>query len=178
MANANDVVNIAQSELQQLVCQDTRCIRKTKQRMIRKDGPKAHCSSVQDCLMAKTTEASMAMHYLDLFPDYDVPKDGKERENCRQGGLAVDDQEWNMVHFEAIGEVSDTAAALVRMSDDDNFVATINEFGRKLIDMALDAAGLREEEIADHSNIVRHLGGRCFLPIWQDLSCEISITSV
>lgn len=55
MANANNVVNIAQSELEQFICQDTRSIRKTKQRMIRKDGPKAHCSSMQNRLMAEAT---------------------------------------------------------------------------------------------------------------------------
>lgn len=112
----------------------------------------------------------MAMHYLDLFPDYDIPKDREKRENCWQGRFAVDDQEWDMIHFEAIGEVPDTASTLVRMSDDDYFMATIDEFSRQLIDMALDAARLWEEEIADHSNIVCHLGGRCFLPIRQDLA--------
>ena len=65
-----------------------------------------------------------------------------------------------MVDLEAVRKVSNTGPSFIRVSNDDDFVAAIDEFGRELIDMAFNAAGLGEEEVADHRNIVRHLG--CF----------------
>lgn len=64
-----------------------------------------------------------------------------------------------MVDLEAICEVPNTGPSFIRVGDDDDFVAAIDEFGRELIDMAFNAAGLGEEEVADHRDIVRHLEG-------------------
>ena len=44
------------------------------------------------------------------------------------------------------------------MSDNYHFVAAVDEFGGELIDVAFDAAGLGEEEIADHGDVVGHFG--------------------
>lgn len=64
-----------------------------------------------------------------------------------------------MVDLEAIRKVSNAGPSFIGMSDDDDFVAAIDEFGRKLINMAFNAAGLGEKEVADHRNIVRHSEG-------------------
>lgn len=43
------------------------------------------------------------------------------------------------------------------MCDDDDLVATIDELGGELVDVAFNAAGLGEKEVADHGDVVRHL---------------------
>ena len=110
--------------------------------------------------MAEAAKTGMAMHYFDSFSYYDVAEDREEGEDGRHGRLAVDDQEWDMVHFEAICEIVNPSTALVRMCDYDDLVAPVNELRGQLVDVALDAAELRKEKVADHSNVVRHRGQR------------------
>ncbi len=48
------------------------------------------------------------------------------------------------------------------MSYDDNFVTAVDYFRGELVDVTLDASWLGEEEIANHSDVVRsvrHRGG-------------------
>ena len=61
-----------------------------------------------------------------------------------------------MVDFEAVGEIADAGAAFVGVGDDDDFVAAVDELGGELVDVAFNAAGLGEEEVADHGDVVRH----------------------
>ena len=91
------------------------------------------------------------MHYLDLFSDDDVAKDWKEGEDSRHCGLAVDDQEGDMVDLETIGKVSDPSPTGVSMCDNDYFVTAIDQLGRQLVYVTLDSSGLREEEVTDHT---------------------------
>lgn len=42
VADTNDMIHVTQSELEQLVREDTGSIRKSKKTMIRKDRPQAH----------------------------------------------------------------------------------------------------------------------------------------
>lgn len=69
----------------------------------------------------------MAMDDLNLFPDDNIPKDGKERKDGGECGLAVDNEERDMIDLEAIREVAHSGPALVRMSDDHYFVSTIDQ---------------------------------------------------
>ena len=71
-----------------------------------------------------------------------------------------------MVDLETIGKISNTSSPFVRMGDDDDFVATIDELGRELVDVAFNAAGLGEKEVADHGDVVRHFEG------FQDLGSK------
>lgn len=78
-----------------------------------------------------TTEAAktlMAMNDLDLFPNYNISENREEREDSWKCGLAVDDKERNVVDLESICKISDTCSTFVCMSDDDDFVATIDQF--------------------------------------------------
>lgn len=78
-----------------------------------------------------TTEAAktlMAMNDLDLFSNYNISENREEGEDGWKGGLAVDDKERNVVDLESIRKISDTCSTFVCMSDDDDFVATINQF--------------------------------------------------
>jgi hypothetical protein len=102
MTDADDMIHIAQSELQQFVRQDARSICKSKQRMIRKHRPQIHRPGMQDSLMAKTAQARMAVHNLNLFPDDDVSKYRKKGEDCWKSGFSIDDKEWYMIYFEAV----------------------------------------------------------------------------
>ena len=61
-----------------------------------------------------------------------------------------------MVDFEAVCEIADAGAAFVGVGDDDDFVAAVDELGGELVDVGFNAAGLGEEEVADHGDVVRH----------------------
>lgn len=98
----------------------------------------------------------MAMDNLNLLADDNVTENGKEGEDSREGGLAVDDKEGNVVDLEAIGQVAHTSAAFILMGDDNDLVAAINEFLRQLVDVTFYASRLRKEEVTDHGNVVRH----------------------
>ena len=68
-----------------------------------------------------------------------------------------------MIDLDAVGQVSDTFAIVVGMRDDDNLVATIDEFARELIYVRFNPPRLGKEEVADHGDVVcsaRHVGGR------------------
>ena len=156
MTDTHHVINIAQSKLQQLVGQNTARVRKPKQRVIRKNGAQAHRSGMQYGLMTETAQTGMPVHDLNLFPQNDVPEDGEEGEDGREGAFSIDDQEGNMIDFESVREVSDSGATFVGMRDDDDLVPAVNQFGGELVDVAFDSSGLGEEEVADHGDVVRH----------------------
>jgi hypothetical protein len=122
------MVDITESELQKLVGENASCICETKQTVIGKNGPQPHGPRMQYRLVAQATETGMAVYYLDTFADHNVTKDGKEREDGRKRGLSVDDEEWDVVDLEAVGEVSYACATSVGVGDDNHLVASINEF--------------------------------------------------
>ena len=156
MANANDVIHIAQRKLQQLIRQNTRRIREPKKRMIRKHRPKPHSPSMQNRLMAQTAQTSMPMHNPNLLPQHHIPENRKKGKNGRERGFAINDKERHVVDLEAVGQVADAGAAFVGVGDDDDFVAAVDELGGELVDVGFNAAGLREEEVADHGDVVGH----------------------
>lgn len=78
--------------------------------------------------MTKARQTSMTMNNLDLLPDDYVSENREEREDCRHCSLPIDDHEGNIVDFETIRQVSNTSAITIRMSDNDDFVPTIDEF--------------------------------------------------
>lgn len=165
------MVHVAERKLEQLVGQDARRVCKPKERMIRKDGTQAHGAGVQDALVAQTTEAPMAVDNLDALADADVPQHGEEGEDGGEGGVAVDDEEGHVVDLEAVGEVAHALAVAVRVRDDDDLVPAVDELARELVDVRLDAPRLREEEVADHGDVVRaarHGGGGAWLADAED----------
>jgi len=98
----------------------------------------------------------MAMYDFNLFSEHDIAEDGKEGKHCRKRRGTIYDEEGDIVDFEAIRKIPDTGSFIVGMSDYYNFVSAVDELRRKLIDMTFDTSRLREEEIADHGNVVRH----------------------
>ena len=148
------MIDITQRELEQLIRENTRRIGKSKQTMVRKDSPEAHGPGVQDSLVAQTGQTRMAVNDIDSFPQHNVPENGKETKHGRKGGAAVDDQERHVVDFQSVGQVAHASPPLVGVGDDDYFVAAVDEFGGQLVDVRFDAAGLREEEVADHGDAV------------------------
>lgn len=116
---------------------------------------------MQNSFPAHTAQASMAMHNLNLFANDDVAEDGKEREDCWECGSSIYDQERYMVDLEAIRKVAYTCSTFVVMCDDYDFVAAINQLCRQLVDMTFDSSRLGKEEVAYHSDVVRHIGGEC-----------------
>lgn len=128
MADTDDMIHVAQYKLQQLVREYARRVGKSKQAVIRKHRPQSHSPRVQYSLEAETTETAMTMDNLNLFANDDVPEYGKEGEDCRERCLAVDNEEGNVVDFEAIGEVSDPCAASIGMGDYHDFVTAVDEF--------------------------------------------------
>jgi hypothetical protein len=78
MANTNNMIYVAQYKLQQLIRQNTRSVRKSKQRMIREHSAQPHRPRMQDSLMAETAQAGVTMYNGDLFSNEDVSEDGKQ----------------------------------------------------------------------------------------------------
>lgn len=83
---------------------------------------------MQNGFMTQTAETGMTVYYLDSFAYDDVAEYREEGEDGWEGGLAVDDEEGHVVHFQPICEVSDACSAGVRVRDDYDFVPTIDEF--------------------------------------------------
>ena len=159
MAYSDDMIHIAQRKLQQLIRQDTRRIREAKKRMIRKNSPQPHSPRMQNSLMTKTTQTRMPMHNLNPLPQNDIPEYREKGKHSRERGFSIDDKKGHVVDFETVGQIPDAGSALIGMSDDDDLVAAIDEFGGELVDVAFNAAGLGEEEVADHGDVVGHCGG-------------------
>lgn len=155
VAHAYAVVHVAQAELEQLVRQDARRVREPEQRVVGEDGAQAHGPRVQDGLVAEVAQAGVAVDDLDALADADVAEEREEGEDGREGGLAVDDEEGHVVDLEAVGQVAHALAVVVGVRDDDDLVAAVDELAGELVDVRLDAAGLREEEVADHGDVVR-----------------------
>lgn len=160
MTDADDMVDIAESKLEQLVGQDAGSIGEAKQTVISEDSAQTHGTGMQDGLMAQAAQTGMAMNDLDLLTDDNVAKDGEEGEDGGEGSLAIDNKEGYVIDLEAVGQVADASATLVLMGDDDDLVTTVNELLRQLVDMTLDSSRLWKEEVADHGDVVRHDGGR------------------
>lgn len=68
------------------------------------------------------------MHDLYLFTDHDIPKEGEEGENCRHCRLAINDEEGDVVDFEAIGKISNSSPPFICMSDNNDFVTAVDQF--------------------------------------------------
>ena len=109
--------------------------------------------------MTQTAQASVPMHNFDLLSENDISKYWEEGKDGRESSFSVDDKERHVIDLEAIRKISNTGSSFIRVGDDDDFVATIDELGRELVDVAFNAAGLGEKEIADHGDVVRHFEG-------------------
>lgn len=83
---------------------------------------------MEDGFSTEATETGMTVDNLNLLANDNVAEYGKERKDGREGGFAVDDEEGDVVDFQAIGEVADSCSTFVRMCDYDDFVSAIDEF--------------------------------------------------
>lgn len=128
MADAYDMIYVAQCELQELVGEDSSRVSKAKETVVCKDGPQSHSSSMQNCLMAQAAQTCMAMYDLDAFANNNIPEHREEGEDGGEGSLAVDDEEGHVVDLQTIGEVSDARSACIRVCDDYDLMAAIDEF--------------------------------------------------
>lgn len=122
------MVDVAQGELQELVGEDAAGVCEAEQTVVGEDGPQAHSSRMQYSLIAQAAETGVAVHYLNPFADHDVPEDGEEGEDGREGCLAVDDEEGHVVDLEAVRQVSHACPASVGMCDDYHLVSSVDEF--------------------------------------------------
>lgn len=108
MRDADDVIDVAQRELEQLVCHDASSVTEAKKRMIGKDRPQTHRTCVQDALMAQITERCMAMHNLNLLANEDLSEQWKGAEDCRESRAAIYHPVWKVVDLDPVREVSNT----------------------------------------------------------------------
>jgi hypothetical protein len=75
----------------------------------------------------------MAMDDFDLLSDDNVSEYWKERKNSWECRLPIYNKEWNMVDFQAIGEISNSSSSFIRMGDNDYFMASVDEFLRRWV---------------------------------------------
>lgn len=86
--------------------------------------------------MTEIAQTGVAMHDLYLLANENLPQSWEGAEDCGEGCRAIDHPVWKMVHFEAIGKVSDAIPAgvavvlrgTVRVSDDDDSVTSVDKF--------------------------------------------------
>lgn len=67
------------------------------------------------------------MHDLDLFSNDDIAEDRKEGEDCWKRGLSIYDEKRDVIDFETVGQISDSCAAFVGVSYDDDLMAPVDE---------------------------------------------------
>jgi hypothetical protein len=96
--------------------------------VVREDSPQTHGPGMNDGLNAHVAETGMAVHDFNLLPDDDVAEDGEEGKHGGEGRLPIDDEEGHMIDFDAIGQVPYSVPAFVCMGDDDDFMASVDEF--------------------------------------------------
>lgn len=78
--------------------------------------------------MAEAAQTCVTVHNLNLFPNYDVSKHGEEGEDSGHCRFSVNDEEGDMIYFETIREVVHSRASFICMGDDDDFMASVDEF--------------------------------------------------
>lgn len=78
MADAYDMVYVAQGKLQELVGKYSPRVCEAKETVVREDCPQPHGSSMQYSLMAQTAEASVTVYDLDSFAYDNVTKHWEE----------------------------------------------------------------------------------------------------
>ena len=71
----------------------------------------------------------MPMHDFNLLSQDNIPENRKERKDSREGSFPIDNEERYMIDLETICEISNTGAPFIGVGDDDDFMATIDEFG-------------------------------------------------
>ena len=71
----------------------------------------------------------MSVYNFDLLSDDDISEDRKERKDSRHSRFSIYYKEGHMIHLKAIGQIPDTCPPFIRVSDDNNFVASVDEFG-------------------------------------------------
>lgn len=98
--------------------------------MVREDSPQSHSTGMEDSFSTKATQTGMSVDNVDVLPNNNIPEYGEEREDGRECGFAVDDEEWDVVDLESIGEVTDSRPPFVCMCNNNNFVSPIDEFLR------------------------------------------------
>jgi hypothetical protein len=83
---------------------------------------------MQDSFTTKSAQTGVSMDNLDLFSKDNIPENWEERKDSRHCRFTIDDEKRDMVDLEAVGEIPDSGPAIVRMGDDDDFVAAVDEF--------------------------------------------------
>lgn len=119
------MIDIAENELEQLVGENARRIRKPKQRMVRKHGPQAHGPGVENAFVAQATQAAMSMHNLNALPDENVSENREEGKDGGKGSLAINYKKRHVVHLEPVGEISNPLSVVVRMRNNDDLVSSV-----------------------------------------------------
>ena len=76
--------------------------------------------------MAEAAKTGMSMYNFDALPYHDIAEYWEKGEDGREGRFAVDDEERDVVDFQAIGKVSNAGTSGIGMCYDYDFVATIN----------------------------------------------------
>lgn len=103
MRYTDNVVDIRESELQELVHDNTAWIREPKERVICEAGLEAHGARVDDGLVAHGGEGLVAMNDRDPFAQHDRSEDGEESIDSWRGGFLEDDHHGHMVYLQTVG---------------------------------------------------------------------------
>ncbi len=63
-----------------------------------------------------------------------------------------------MIDFETVREIPHSGSSFISVCDDNHFMSSVYKLRRQLVYVTFHPSRLREEEVADHCDVVRHLG--------------------
>lgn len=137
-----------QRSLEQLIRQNPRRILEPEQAVVREHRAHAHQMCMEQRLLAERTQARVGMHQLHVLAQEDGAQVRQEREVVRERGGGREGGEGEVVHLKAREEVPDAdARGRVGVGDDDDFVPSAEEVRAEHVDVVLDTADVRVEEV-------------------------------
>lgn len=122
--------HVTQTELQQLVGHDAGRIAEAEETVICEDRVQTHGPRVQQAFVAQIAERGVAVHNLDLLTNENLAQQWKRAEDGRESGRAVNHPMREMVDLDTVRQIAYATAAriVVGMCDDDDIMATVDEF--------------------------------------------------
>lgn len=101
--------------------------------------------------MRQRAERRVPVNNLDLLPQQDVAQQRNIADHRGEYAFVVKNLDREVVHLEAISHVPDAAPFAVRVCYDNHLVTAEQEALRQVVDVLLDAAHVRIEEVGSNA---------------------------
>ena len=154
VADADDVVDVAQRELEQLVHQDAGGVREAEELVVGEARRDAHRARVKDRLVREVRECLVAVHDVDALADDRVVEHREGAVDRRQAVAVVEGLLRDVVDLQAVRQPAHPRALAVGVRHHHDLVAAPDQELRELEHVLLHTADVRVEEVRDHQDLV------------------------